>query len=109
MEKRIPSQTGEFAKIHLVHGLYRQLLWDVGQSLERPLSRWTPVAERIDSSTMTPDVWLPRIPKYEKWRNASCDVIDVRIFSSPLDYLGSLLLQSMSLTSVSYIGFALES
>ncbi|KAK2731466.1 hypothetical protein FQN55_004665 [Onygenales sp. PD_40] len=76
MEKRLPTQTGEFAKICLIHGLYRQL-WQIGHSLQRPLLSWSPTAERIDSSAMTWRESLFRDPLYEKWRNASCDVIDV--------------------------------
>lgn len=76
MEKRLPAQAGEFAKICVIHGLYRTL-GHVAYTLRIPLHSWLPTAERIDYSSLTLEEHHHRIPIYQKWRNASCDVIDV--------------------------------
>ncbi|KAI5291061.1 hypothetical protein KEM54_006495 [Ascosphaera aggregata] len=75
MEKRLPAQAGEFAKICVIHGLYRTL-WQVACTTMFPLHSWTPTADRIDCNSLPRETHLHRVPIYQKWRNASCDVID---------------------------------
>ncbi|KAI5304785.1 hypothetical protein KEM56_005931 [Ascosphaera pollenicola] len=76
MEKRLPAQAGEFAKICIIHGLYRTL-GHIAYTLRFPLHSWSPTSERIDCSSLHTEEHHHRIPVYQKWRNASCDVIDV--------------------------------
>lgn len=78
VEKRLLKNTGDFARVLLVHGLYCQT-WDVGASLNRPLLRWTPSSQKgnAESRDLTGPVWLPQIPLYNHWRNAACDCLDV--------------------------------
>ncbi|KAI3397350.1 hypothetical protein diail_10800 [Diaporthe ilicicola] len=78
VEKRLLKNTGDFARVLLVHGLYCQT-WDVGASLNRPLLRWTPSSQKgnAESQGLTGPAWLPQIPLYNHWRNAACDCLDV--------------------------------
>ncbi|KAG8159116.1 hypothetical protein KVR01_010777 [Diaporthe batatas] len=78
VEKRLLKNTGDFARILLINGLYCQT-WDVGTLLNRSLLRWTPSSRKGDaeSQDLTGPVWLPQIPLYNQWRNAACDCLDV--------------------------------
>lgn len=78
VEKRLLKNTGDFARVLLIHGLYCQT-WDVGASFSRPLLRWTPSSQKGDaqSQDLTGPAWLPQIPLYNQWRNAACDCLDV--------------------------------
>lgn len=78
VEKRLLKDTGDFARIILINGLYCQT-WDVGTLLNRSLLRWTPSSRKGDaeSQDLTGPVWLPQIPLYNQWRNAACDCLDV--------------------------------
>lgn len=78
VEKRLLKNTGDFARVLLIHGLYCQT-WDVGASLSRPLLRWTPSSRKGDAEShdLTGPAWLPQIPLYNQWRNAACDCLDV--------------------------------
>lgn len=78
VEKRLLKNTGDFARVLLIHGLYCQT-WDVGRSLSRPLLRWTPSSQKGDAEShdLTGPAWLPQIPLYNQWRNAACDCLDV--------------------------------
>lgn len=78
VEKRLLKNTGDFARVLLIHGLYCQT-WDVGTMLSRPLLRWTPSSQKGDAEShdLTGPVWLPQIPLYNQWRNSACDCLDV--------------------------------
>ncbi|KAL1845866.1 hypothetical protein Daus18300_014428 [Diaporthe australafricana] len=78
VEKRLLKNIGDFARVLLVHGLYCQT-WDVGASLNRPLLRWTPSSQKgnAESHGLSGPAWLPQIPLYNHWRNATCDCLDV--------------------------------
>lgn len=78
VEKRLLRDMGDFARVLVIHGLYCQT-WDVARSLNRPLLRWTPSAEKgnAESHELTGPPWLPSIPLYNHWRNATCDCLDV--------------------------------
>lgn len=78
VEKRLLRDVGDFARILVIHGLYCQT-WDVARSLNRPLLRWTPSAEKgnAESQEFTGPPWLPSISLYNHWRNATCDSLDV--------------------------------
>lgn len=54
-------------------------MWEVEGYFKQPLTVWVPTAEKqslsiIDQST---PVWPPSIQTYSKWRNSSCDVLDI--------------------------------
>lgn len=78
VEKRLLKNTGDFARVLLINGLYCQT-WDIGTLLNRPLLRWTPSSRKGDAEShdLTGPVWLPQIPLYNQWRNAACDCLDV--------------------------------
>ncbi|KKY32541.1 putative c2h2 transcription [Diaporthe ampelina] len=78
VEKRLLKNTGDFARVLLIHGLYCQT-WDVGTLLNRPLLRWYPSSQKGDAEShdLTGPAWLPQIPLYNQWRNAACDCLDV--------------------------------
>lgn len=78
VEKRLLKNTGDFARVLLINGLYCQT-WDVGTLLSRPLLRWTPSSRKGDAESheITGPVWLPQIPLYNQWRNSACDCLDV--------------------------------
>lgn len=78
VEKRLLKNTGDFARVLLIHGLYCQT-WDVGTLFNRTLLRWTPSSQKGDAEShdLTGPTWLPQIPLYNQWRNAACDCLDV--------------------------------
>lgn len=78
IEKNLPKERGEFARILIIHGLY-QRMWEVEKYLSNPLSHWEPTANRQASSDVLPTtpIWLPSIPTFTKWQNSACDCLDV--------------------------------
>ncbi|KAK4569946.1 hypothetical protein LTR86_002916 [Recurvomyces mirabilis] len=78
VEKRLPQETGEFARVLVIHGLYHRL-WEVERYLSNPLSSWEPTATRQASADILPKepIWLPAVPMYAKWQNSTCDALDV--------------------------------
>lgn len=52
---------------------------EVSEYFRRPLSFWNPSAKREAWVTAVPNgsVWLPGIPSYSKWRNSTCDCLDI--------------------------------
>ena len=78
IDKRLPIDRGEFARILMIHGLYHRL-WQVGRYYSDPLSTWEPTARREASSEVLPrqPVWLPSVPAFAKWQNSTCDVLDI--------------------------------
>lgn len=83
IEKRLTPGIGEFSHVLLLHALY-QRLWEVGDYFQRPLSWWTPTAERRTRESVLPSkaVWLPGIPLFSKWRNSACDCLDTLHWSA---------------------------
>lgn len=78
IEKHLPKDRGEFARILLIHGLYHRM-WEVGDYLSNPLSHWEPTASRQATSDVLPStpIWLPSIPTFTRWQNSACDCLDV--------------------------------
>ena len=78
VDKRLPRERGEFARILLVHGLY-QRSWEVERYFRNPLSNWTPTAKKQESAKLlpAPPIWLPSISTYNKWVNSTCDSLDI--------------------------------
>lgn len=78
LEKQLQPSMGEFARILCVHALFRRT-WDVETYYQKPLTAWTPTAEKQDTDAINNShpVWLPSIPSYSKWRNSACDVLDI--------------------------------
>lgn len=73
---------GEFSRIILIHGLY-QRLWEVQRYLMQPLTYWTPSAKRSKPEDVIPkEMWLPDIPWFSKWRNSTCDSLDILHWSA---------------------------
>lgn len=69
---------GEFSRILCIHALFRRT-WDVETYFQKPLTAWSPTAERQDFEMIENSLplWLPGIPTYAKWRNSACDVLDI--------------------------------
>ncbi|KAK5175644.1 uncharacterized protein LTR77_000783 [Saxophila tyrrhenica] len=78
IEKRIPRDRGEFARIIMIHGLFHRT-WDVSRYFSNPLSQWEPTAKKQTSSEVLPTspVWTPGITTYNRWQNSVCDCMDV--------------------------------
>jgi hypothetical protein len=76
--KSVPSHRGEFARIVMVHALFRRS-WDIEAYFKKPISQWEPNArrERSTGAFSGPSVWLPAIPTYIRWQNSSCDALDI--------------------------------
>lgn len=83
IDKKLQPTMGEFSRILLIHALY-QRSWEVENYFRQPLSRWTPTAERQDSTRLIPQtpVWLPGIPLFSRWRNSACDCLDILHWSA---------------------------
>lgn len=78
VEKRLRSDLGEFSRIILIHGLFRRH-WEVEAYFGQALSKWEPTAQRQSSTDLKIDlpIWLPSIPTFRKWRNSTCDSLDI--------------------------------
>ncbi|KAJ5152345.1 hypothetical protein N7492_010640 [Penicillium capsulatum] len=78
IEKQLVPGIGDFSKILLIHALYHRM-WEVGEYFHQPLSFWNPTVKKQSRESAIPigSVWLPGIPYYSKWRNSSCDCLDI--------------------------------
>lgn len=79
IEKRLQSSMGEFSRILCIHALIRRT-WEVETYFSNPLALWTPTAEKgsiAALSSSSGSVWLPSIQTYAKWRNSTCDCLDI--------------------------------
>ncbi|KAI9737326.1 MAG: hypothetical protein M1834_009479 [Cirrosporium novae-zelandiae] len=83
VEKKLQSTMGEFSRILLIHALFRRM-WEVETYLRQPLSRWSPTAEKQVKSpvSQSDSIWLPAIPLFAKWRNSTCDCLDILHWSA---------------------------
>ncbi|KXJ86529.1 hypothetical protein Micbo1qcDRAFT_125978 [Microdochium bolleyi] len=78
MEKRLPPNLSEFSKVLLTHAVCRRMDEAAYQS-QAALSGWIPDAsfQRRGSATAIASSWPPSNPLVMKWRNSSCDCLDV--------------------------------
>ncbi|KAF2225846.1 hypothetical protein BDZ85DRAFT_72323 [Elsinoe ampelina] len=79
IEKRVEPTMGEFSRILLIHALYSSS-WSVQTHLKNPLTHWTPKASKTELSSLSyfrEPIWLPSEPSYFRWRNATCDCLDI--------------------------------
>lgn len=78
IDKRLPRERGEFARILLIHGLFHRM-WDVENYFSDPLSHWQPSAGRHSSAELLPTapIFLPTVQTFAKWQNSACDCLDV--------------------------------
>lgn len=78
VDKRLPRDRGEFARILLIHGLFHRS-WEVGKYFGDPLSQWEPTAKKESSAEILPPnpVSLFTISNYTKWQNSACDCLDI--------------------------------
>ncbi|PPJ60098.1 hypothetical protein CBER1_03105 [Cercospora berteroae] len=78
VDKKLPHERGEFARIITIHGLYHRI-WECARYFSDPLSQWTPTASRQLSRDVLPStpVWLPGVPAFVKWQNVTCDALDI--------------------------------
>ena len=78
VDKRLPRERGEFARIVMIHGLF-QRAWEVHRYYSNPLSQWEPTAQKQSSRDVLPSepVALLALPTYSKWQNSACDCIDI--------------------------------
>ena len=52
----------------------------ITEQQSHPLNSWVPTSKKIGNDTQslpTEPVWLPQVPAYSRWRNATCDCLDV--------------------------------
>ena len=78
VDKQFLRDTGEFARILVVHGLYHRS-WEVERYLSDPLSQWEPTAQKQNSVDVLPStpVWLPSLSTFTRWQNSACDCLDI--------------------------------
>lgn len=78
IDKTLSNEIGEFSRILLIHALFRRS-WEVEAYFQQDLSHWTPTAQKESSTDVLPDtpIWLPSIPTFTKWRNSTCDCLDI--------------------------------
>lgn len=78
VDKRLPRDRGEFARILLIHGLFHRS-WEVGKYFGDPLSQWEPTAKKESSAEILPPnpVSLLTVSSYTKWQNSACDCLDI--------------------------------
>ena len=78
IDKRLPRDRGEFARIIMIHGLF-QRTWEVERYYANPLTHWEPTAKKQSSRDVLPPepVSLLSLPGYTKWQNSVCDCIDI--------------------------------
>lgn len=78
IDKRLPKERGEFARIIIIHGLF-QRTWEVERYYRDPLSHWVPTAKKQSSRDILPEepISLSSIPTVAKWQNSVCDCIDI--------------------------------
>ncbi|GAB7366754.1 hypothetical protein MBLNU230_g0709t1 [Neophaeotheca triangularis] len=79
IDKKLPKERGEFARILSIHGLFHRQ-WEVERYLSDPLSQWTPTATKQSSEEVLQEdesVWLPSVPTFTRWQNSACDCLDI--------------------------------
>ena len=78
IDKRLLKDTGEFARIMLIHGLFHRS-WEVEQYFSNPMSQWEPTAKKQSSSEILPQsqVSLLSVPTFTRWQNSVCDCLDI--------------------------------
>ena len=78
-EKQFDKALPEFSRTLLVHALL-QHMEEIAEQQSQPLTSWTPTSKKLDKNSRsipTEPVWLPGIASYSRWRNATCDCLDV--------------------------------
>lgn len=78
IDKRLPRETGQFARIILIHGLFHRS-WEVERYFSNPISGWEPTAKKQSSSEVLPSSPVPllTLPVFNKWQNSVCDCLDI--------------------------------
>lgn len=79
IDKKLPSDRSEFARILQIHGLFHRQ-WEVEKYLSDPLSQWTPTATKQSTQEILPKedtVWLPSLTTFTRWQNSACDCLDI--------------------------------
>lgn len=80
IEKRLPTNLGEFARIIAIHGIYHRT-WEVREYWQQGLSHFEPSAGRqVNDSTDIPSpapIWHPSMDVPNRWRNAALDCLDI--------------------------------
>ena len=79
IEKRVEPTMGEFSRILLIHALYSRS-WEVTRHLTNPMNHWMPTASKQELNTISAfrePIWLPGESSYSRWRNATCDCLDI--------------------------------
>ena len=79
IEKRVEPTMGEFSRILVIHALYNRS-WEVQTHLSNPISHWVPTAVRQSLKNIpvfNEPIWLPGDPSYFRFRNATCDCLDI--------------------------------
>lgn len=78
VEKRLPSNLGEFGAGLLINAIYRNTKQILARENIR-LNSWTPTVtpqQRLQQSSAQQN-WLSPTPLMSKWRNSACDCLDV--------------------------------
>ena len=87
-DKQVKSDLGEFSRIVLLHGIYREI-FQIKDYFKRSLSSWipsaqppqTPLAESREnhgnSAEGNRSRWLTDVSIFSSWRNAALDCVDI--------------------------------
>ena len=78
IDKRLLPNVGKFSRILMIHGLFHRT-WEVGASITQSLSNFEPSAQKQASNDIAHNgsVWPPSVPLFNKWRNSTCDCLDI--------------------------------
>lgn len=78
VEKWLPRERGEFARIIVIHGLFSRS-WETERYFSNPLSQWEPTAKKQSSADVLPSVpiWPPSVPTHNRFQNSACDCLDI--------------------------------
>lgn len=78
VDKRLPSNLGEYARVITIHGIYHRT-WDVREYWQQTLSHFEPSAPRQDATdNRSPaPIWHSSMDVPNRWRNAALDCLDI--------------------------------
>jgi len=75
-QKELDFHIGEFARVLILHGTHQEIA-SIGKYFSRPLANWNPTRGKENKVSIDKDIWLPANPTFSKYRNATCDCLDV--------------------------------
>jgi len=88
IEKSLSHDLGELPRILIIHGIL-QRSWEVNGYFEQVLSRYEPSNKKDSRKKLNlGSIWMPTQPTFARWRNSSCDCLDILHWSANSYYMG---------------------